>query len=71
MKYAETRSNSTLVSKKSVLHRKYVRYLLKTNTIVIVILSAVDLATFHLSSTIITYVYLFGYVIYSSVGLYC
>ncbi len=46
------------------------RYLHKTNTIMVTILSAIKQAKFHLSSIIITEVSLLGYVIYSSTDLH-
>ena len=57
---------------KIVLHRKYLRCLHKTSTIIVVtILSAINQAKFHLLSTIISRISLFMHVIYSSADLHC
>ena len=56
---------------KCVLYPKFVRCHQKTNTIEFITLPSIKQAKVHLSSTIITEVSLFGYVIHSSSDTHC
>ena len=58
-------------NQKITLHCKYDSYLHKTNTIVFISISAVELVQPHLSCTSINRTSFFGYFIYSSAGTHC
>ncbi len=66
-----TYKNGAISNKNIALHHGDVRYLHKPNTTSFIIVSIVNWTKCHLSSTVITEIILYGYVIHLSADVHC